>query len=109
MLNIDTDGFEMEVKFHVVDILATFNLLLGRPSMHQPDIMVVPSILHQKVMLGLASSTLVIFGDSGICSHKEDNIPVLGIMHGEEDINLWGFLFDTSGSVLIIYSEEDVL
>ncbi|KAI8551459.1 hypothetical protein RHMOL_Rhmol06G0187600 [Rhododendron molle] len=40
-LLLDAEGFEMSVEFHVVDIPATFNLLLGRPWMHRPDIMAV--------------------------------------------------------------------
>ena len=85
MLKLDTDGFDIAVQFHVVDISTTFNLLLGRPQMYRTDIMVVPSTLNQKVMLGLAVGTLVIFGDSRINLHKEDNALVLGIMHGEKD------------------------
>ncbi|KAI8568946.1 hypothetical protein RHMOL_Rhmol02G0240100 [Rhododendron molle] len=38
----------------------------------------------------------------GIRSLKEDGTPVLGILHGEEDVDLGGFSFDTFGSVLAI-------
>src|SRR5450432_800293 len=79
---LDIEGFETDVEFHVVDIPASFNLLLGRPWLHRSDIMAVPSTLHQKVMLGLPTGTLVICGDSGIRPLKEDGTPVLGIMHG---------------------------
>ncbi|KAI8537836.1 hypothetical protein RHMOL_Rhmol09G0055000 [Rhododendron molle] len=109
MLKLDAEGFEMDVEFHVVDIPATFNLLLGRPWLHRSDIMAVPSTLHQKVMLGLPTGTLTICGDSGIRPLKEDGTPVLGIMHGEEDVDLGGFSFDTSGSVLAINVDGDFL
>ncbi|KAI8538444.1 hypothetical protein RHMOL_Rhmol09G0104100 [Rhododendron molle] len=108
MLRLNAEGFKMEVEFHVVDIPATFNLLLGRPWMHRPDIMAVPSTLHQKVMLGLPTGTLTIYGDSGIRPLKEDE-PVLGIMHGEEDSDFGGFSFDTSGSVLAIAVADDFI
>lgn len=39
--------FEREVEFHVMDILATFNLLLERPWLHQ--MRVVLSTVHQLV------------------------------------------------------------
>ncbi|KAI8542936.1 hypothetical protein RHMOL_Rhmol08G0178600 [Rhododendron molle] len=109
MLKLDAKGFEMDVEFHVVDIPATFNLLLGRPWLHRLDIMAVPSTLHQKVMLGLPTGTLTICGDFGICSLKEDGSPVLGIMHSEEDIDLGVFSFDTSGSVLTINVDDDII
>ncbi|KAI8550530.1 hypothetical protein RHMOL_Rhmol06G0114200 [Rhododendron molle] len=101
-LKLNAEGFEIDVEFHVVDIPATFNLLLGRPWLHQLDIMVVPSTLHQKVILGLPTGTLTICGDSGIRPLKEDGTPVLGILHGEKDVDLGGFSFDTSSSVLAI-------
>ncbi|KAI8530120.1 hypothetical protein RHMOL_Rhmol11G0030800 [Rhododendron molle] len=41
-------------------------------------------------------------GSIGIRPLKEDGTPVLKILHGEEDIDLGGFSFDTSGSVLAI-------
>ncbi|KAI8542840.1 hypothetical protein RHMOL_Rhmol08G0170900 [Rhododendron molle] len=109
MLKLDAEGFEMDVEFHVVDIPATFNLLLGRPWLHRSDIMAVPSTLHQKVMLGLPTGTLTICGDSGIRPLKEDGTPVLGIMHGEEEVDLGGFSFDTFGSVLAINVDGDFL
>ncbi|KAI8542933.1 hypothetical protein RHMOL_Rhmol08G0178300 [Rhododendron molle] len=62
----------------------------------------VPSTLHQKVVLGLPTGTLTTCGDSGIRPLKKDGTLVLGILHGEEDIDLGGFSFDTSGSVLAV-------
>ncbi|KAI8547449.1 hypothetical protein RHMOL_Rhmol07G0196600 [Rhododendron molle] len=60
-------------------------------------------------MLGLPTGTLTICGDSGIRPLKEDGTPVLGIKHGEEDVDLGGFSFDTSGSVLSINVDGDFL
>ncbi|KAI8542639.1 hypothetical protein RHMOL_Rhmol08G0153400 [Rhododendron molle] len=107
VLKLDAEGFEMDVEFHVVDIPATFNL--GRPWLHRSDIMAIPSTLHQKVMLGLPTGTLTICGDSRIRRLKEDRTPILGIMHGEEDVDLGGFSFDNSGSVLAINVDGDFL
>ncbi|KAI8555210.1 hypothetical protein RHMOL_Rhmol05G0157200 [Rhododendron molle] len=63
MLKLNAQGFEMDVEFHVINIRANFDLLLGRPWLHRADLMPVPSTLHQKVMLGLTSETLTICGD----------------------------------------------
>ncbi|KAI8559886.1 hypothetical protein RHMOL_Rhmol04G0210600 [Rhododendron molle] len=109
VLKLDAEGFDMDVEFHVVDIPVTFNLLLGRPWLHRPDIMAVPSTLHQKVMLGLLTGTLTTCGDSGICPLKDDETPISGIMHGEEDSDYGGFSFDTSGSVLSIAVDNDFI
>ncbi|KAI8551028.1 hypothetical protein RHMOL_Rhmol06G0153100 [Rhododendron molle] len=109
MLKLDAEGFGMDVEFHVIDIPATFNLLLGKPWLHRSDIMVVPSTFHQKVILGLPIGTLTICGDSGIRPLKEDGTPVLGILHGKEDVDLGGFLFDSFGSVLAINVDRDFI
>ncbi|XP_058185720.1 uncharacterized protein LOC131302943 [Rhododendron vialii] len=84
LLKLDAEGFEMDIEFHVLDIPATFNLLLGRPWLHRSDIMAVPSTLHQKVVLGLLSGTLTFYGGSG-------------------------FSFDTFGSVLAINVDSDFI
>ncbi|KAH7845597.1 hypothetical protein Vadar_003927 [Vaccinium darrowii] len=106
-MEVMIEDFKTSVEFHVLDIPSSFNLLLGRPWLHRSDIMAVPSSLHQKVQLGLATGTLTIYGDSGIRPHVPDNAPLLEIAHGEEDITLGGFSFDTSNGVLTIKMDED--
>ncbi|KAI8524817.1 hypothetical protein RHMOL_Rhmol13G0179500 [Rhododendron molle] len=44
-----------------------------------------------------------------VVAYKEDGTPVLGIMHGEKDVDLGGFSFDTFGSVLAINVDGDFL
>lgn len=107
MIKVMVESYEMGVEFHVLDIPSSFNLLLGRPWLHHPDIMAVPSTLHQKVQLGLASGTLTIHGDSGIRPHCEDNAPLLEIEHRQEGIMLGGFSFDIVGTVLTMKMDED--
>ena len=48
-LHITTGPIQKLVEFHVVDIKPTFNLLLGRPWLH--ELGAVPSSLHQMVKL----------------------------------------------------------
>lgn len=90
-LELATGKFKTTVEFCVLEIPASFNLLLGRPWLHRSDVMGVPSTLHQKLILGLDSGTLIIHGDSGIRHHSEDNSPMLEIMHREE-ASPWGGL-----------------
>lgn len=75
----------------MLGIPASFNLLLGRPWMHRPAIMAVPSTLHQKIRLGLEMGMLTSHGDSRIRSRTEDNAPLLEIQHGEDDSALGCF------------------
>ncbi|KAG5544329.1 hypothetical protein RHGRI_016922 [Rhododendron griersonianum] len=107
MLPMTFGHYQTDVEFHVVNIPASFNLLLGRPWMHRPNIMAVPSTLHQKVRLGLETGMLTIHGDSMIRAPVEDNAPLLEIQHGEEDIALGGFSLDTSRSVFTVKIDDD--
>lgn len=84
------------VVFCVLEIPSSFNLLLGRPWLHRADVMGVPSTLHQKLILGLDAGTLIIHGGSEIRPHTEDNAPLLEIMHGQEDVDMGGFVVVSS-------------
>ncbi|XP_021773616.1 uncharacterized protein LOC110737586 [Chenopodium quinoa] len=53
-LKVITGLIEKEVVFHVLDINTSFNLLLGRPWLH--ELKAVPSSLHQKVKLVIAGN-----------------------------------------------------
>ena len=105
-LKLEMEGFPTNVEFHVIDIPASFNLLLGRPWIHHPDIRAVPSTLHQKVKLAIATGILTICGDSAIRPHAEEGAPLLEIHHGEEDRDFGGFAFDTEGSVMAVRVED---
>lgn len=74
-----------------------FQPSLGSPVMHRLDIMAVPSTLHQKVLLGLESGMVTLYGDSGIRPHSEDNTPLLEIIHNENHVEIGGFAIDTAG------------
>ncbi|KAF7148692.1 hypothetical protein RHSIM_Rhsim03G0127400 [Rhododendron simsii] len=65
------------------------------------------STLHQKILLGLETGMLTIHGDSGIHAPIEDNVPLLKIQHGEEDIALGGFSLDISNSVFSVRIDND--
>ena len=57
------------VEFQVIDIVASFNLLLGRPWLH--DMWVVPLTLYQKIKMIVQEDFVVGFGDSRIRTANE--------------------------------------
>ncbi|XP_077239806.1 uncharacterized protein LOC143880715 [Tasmannia lanceolata] len=58
---IQIRGEDFEIEFQVLDIKASFLLLLGRPWMHKVG--VVPSTLHQKLKLVRRSIVITVKGD----------------------------------------------
>ncbi|OVA11235.1 G-patch domain [Macleaya cordata] len=77
---IQTGWVWTEVHFLVMDIEANFNLLLGRPWLHQNN--AVASTLHQRVKFPHEGKIVVIFGDvdevQEMANHKGKNVvPVI--------------------------------
>ncbi|KAF5934572.1 hypothetical protein HYC85_030743 [Camellia sinensis] len=77
------------IEFHVLDVPATFNLLLGRPWLHQ--VKAVSSTLHQMLKYPHGKGVAIVFGNSSIHPPPEVSTPVLEIEHGTEDVFLSGF------------------
>ncbi|KAF5932738.1 hypothetical protein HYC85_028909 [Camellia sinensis] len=77
------------VEFHILDVPATFNLLLGRPWLHQ--VKAVSSTLHQMLKYPHGKGVAIVFGNSSIHPPPEVSTPVLEIEHGTEDVFLSGF------------------
>lgn len=73
-----------EVKFQVLNIDSFFNMLLGRPWIH--DIEDVPSSLYQKVRFPHEGAIDTIYGDT-LTIPK----PIFGIDYENEPITLNGF------------------
>ncbi|GMP68869.1 hypothetical protein CsSME_00028331 [Camellia sinensis var. sinensis] len=78
-----------EAKFHVMDVPATFNLLLGQPWLHQMK--AVSSIVHQLVKCPYDGGIATVFANSPILPPPKATTPVLEINHGEEDVFLFRF------------------
>ncbi|XP_077247849.1 uncharacterized protein LOC143887627 isoform X1 [Tasmannia lanceolata] len=87
-------GQEFEVEFQVIDIKASFNMLLGRPWLHKEG--AVASTLHQK---------LKFIKDGKLFTVRGDEEPEIGQITGEtlilpvakaDDYNLNGFAFDVA-------------
>ena len=73
-----------KVDFQVLNIASCFNMLLGRPWIH--DTKVVPSSLYQKVWFPHEGAIVTIYGDTLIVP-----IPVYGIDSEKEPLTLDGF------------------
>ncbi|RVW92012.1 Retrovirus-related Pol polyprotein from transposon 17.6 [Vitis vinifera] len=73
----------------VLRIPASFNLLLGRPWIHQAG--AIPSSLHQKVKFIHDGQVITVQSTRDMISSSE---PVLQISHSDDDFFLTGFTFD---------------
>ena len=87
------------ILFQVLRIQSSFNLLLGRPWIHEAG--AIPSSLHQKVKFIHEGRIITIQSDSDVITSSE---PVLQISHSEDDLHLNGFTFD---EVQVVSLEDD--
>ena len=87
------------ILFQVLRIQSSFNLLLGRPWIH--EVSVIPSSLHQKVKFIHEGRIIIIQSDKDVVTSFE---PVLQISHNEDDLHLTGFVFD---KVQVVNLEDD--
>ena len=70
-------------------ILTSFNLILGRPWIHQAR--VIPSFLHKKVNFIHDGQVIIVQSTRDMISSSE---PILQISHSDDDFFLIGFTFD---------------
>ena len=87
------------ILFQVLRIQSSFNLLLGRPWIHEAG--TIPSSLHQKVKFIHEGRIITIQSDRDVITSSE---PVLQINHNEDDLHLTGFTFD---EVQVVSLEDD--
>ena len=79
-----------KVEFQVLNIASCFDMLLGRPWIH--DTKVVPSSLYQKVWFPHEGAIVTIYGDTLIVP-----IPVYGIDSEKKPLTLDGFEIEKPG------------
>ena len=87
------------ILFQVLRIQSSFNLLLGRPWIHEAG--AIPSSLHQKVKFIHEGRIITIQSDKDVVTSFD---PVLQINHNEDDLHLTGFVFD---EVQVVSLEDD--
>ncbi|RVW85467.1 hypothetical protein CK203_044043 [Vitis vinifera] len=85
------------IVFQVLRIQSSFNLLLGRPWIHEAG--AIPYSLHQKVKFIHEGCIITIQSDRDIITSSE---PVLHISHSEDDLHLTGFTFDEPAATLVL-------
>ena len=79
------------ILFQVLRIRSSFNLLLGRPWIHEAG--VIPSSLHQKVKFIHEGRIITIQSEKDVVTSFE---PVLQINHNEDDLHLTGLFLRRS-------------
>ena len=87
------------ILFQVLRIQSSFNLLLGRPWIHEAC--AIPSSLHQKLKFIHEGRIIMIHSDRDVVTFSE---LVLHISHSEDDLYLTGFTFD---EVHVVSLEDD--
>ena len=87
------------ILFQVLSIQSSFNLILGRPWIHEAG--AIPSSLHQKVKFIHEGRIITIQSDTDVITSSE---PVLQISHSKNDLHLTGFTFD---EVQVVSLEDD--
>ena len=86
----------------VVDIKPSFNILLGRPWLH--DLKAIPSSLHQKVKAIVGGVPITI--DASPMKIQVVDKSLIHVDHDEQDEDLWGFQIE---EVTLIDIEEQTL
>lgn len=71
-LLLQLDGWKIEKKFHIIEINTSFNVLLGKPQIHENNM--VPSSLHQYFKFVRSGLEYFIKGDLMSFSIHEINI-----------------------------------
>ena len=87
------------ILFQVLRIQLSFNLLLGRPWIH--EVAVIPSSLYQKLKFIHEGRIIMIQSNRDVVTSSE---PMLHISHNEDDLHLTGFTFD---EVQVVSLEDD--
>ena len=71
------------IEFHIIDIPASFNLLLGRPQLYKMN--AIASTLHQKVRMPWKDVILTLNAE------KEVEAPVYEVEKSDKEMSLGGF------------------
>ena len=87
------------ILFQVLRIQSSFNLLLGRPWIHEAG--AIPSSVHQKLKFIHEGRIITIQSDKDVVTSFG---PLLHISHSEDDLYLIGFTFD---EVQVVSLEDD--
>ncbi|XP_070025248.1 uncharacterized protein [Nicotiana sylvestris] len=91
MLELTIGPVEFTMEFQVLDIVVSYNLLLGRPWIHATK--AVPLTLHQVVKFEWDRQKIVLHGEDSLCAHSDD---IISFIEVEDDKGPWVYqVFDT--------------
>ncbi|XP_070018079.1 uncharacterized protein [Nicotiana sylvestris] len=84
MLELSIGAIEFTMEFQVLDVVVSYNLLLGRPWIHAAK--VVPSSLHQMVKFEWDRQEIVVHGDEDLSACNDTIVPFI---KAEDDKGPW--------------------
>ncbi|XP_070006530.1 uncharacterized protein [Nicotiana sylvestris] len=91
VLELTIGSVEFTMGFQVLDIVVSYNLLLGRPWIHADK--AVPSTLHQMVKFEWDRQEIVVHDEDNLCAHSNAVVPFIEM---EDDKGSWVYqVFDT--------------
>ncbi|XP_070049699.1 uncharacterized protein [Nicotiana tomentosiformis] len=91
MLNLSIGPVEFTMEFQVLDVAASYNLLLGRPWIHAAK--AIPSSLHQMVKFEWDRQEIVVHGDENLSAYNDTIVPFIEV---EDDKGPWVYqMFET--------------
>ncbi|XP_070043808.1 uncharacterized protein [Nicotiana tomentosiformis] len=104
MLNLSIGPVEFTMEFQVLDVAASYNLLLGRPWIHAAK--VIPSSLHQMVKFEWDRQEIVVHGDENLSAYNDTIVPFIEV---EDDKGPWVYQMFKTVSVGKIPEGERIL
>ncbi|XP_070017117.1 uncharacterized protein [Nicotiana sylvestris] len=84
---------DFEIVFQVVDMVTSYNFLLGRPWIHTAR--AVPSTLHQMLKFEHDGQEIIVHGEDESSVYKDPLIPCIEAKEGSESIRLLKWLLWT--------------
>ncbi|XP_070010276.1 uncharacterized protein [Nicotiana sylvestris] len=66
---------EFTVEFQVLNVVISYNLLLGRPWIHAAK--AVPSTMHRMVKFEWDRQEIVVHGENNLCVHSDASVPFI--------------------------------
>ncbi|XP_077222149.1 uncharacterized protein LOC143855993 [Tasmannia lanceolata] len=96
-------GEEFEIEFQVLDIKASFLLLLGRPWLHRVG--VIPSTLHQKLKFIQNNRVITVKGDPDLEIGQISRELIVG---KADDISLTGFSLEVTAITMEEAMNEEI-
>ncbi|XP_070035587.1 uncharacterized protein [Nicotiana tomentosiformis] len=84
MLELSVGPVEFTMKFQVLDVAVSYNLLLGRPWIHAAK--AIPSSLHQMVKFEWDRQEIVVHSDENLSAYNDTIVPFIEV---EDDKGPW--------------------